>query len=140
MAAAAKSKRRIGISIGLDDNRQSKINAPEARYLDLHIRSVGGLRRFPDMLSRFRYMDAALRFIAAAPATGTRVFTRRGPAGARHTPDRLEARCGKRMLRQIRIAINRRNLIARSARKRVEFQPRAVFFDDGDGGTSTALE
>src|SRR5579863_7262961 len=92
------------------------------------------------VLGSLEGVDAAFRLGPAAPAAGAGVFARRRPAGAGHAADRLVAAPGKRMRRQSGIGIDRRDLLARNARERIEFQPRPVVLDHRDVGAEAALK
>src|SRR5436309_9162339 len=79
-------------------------------------------------------MDAAFRLGPAAPAARTRIFIRRGPAGAGHAPDRQVAGRCERMRRQFCQRVDRLDLFARDVCERIEFQPDAVLLDQRDFG------
>src|SRR5260370_10429706 len=77
-------------------------------------------------------MDAAFRLGSAAPTAGALIFAGRGPAAARHTPNREITRCDKWMLRQFCEPVDRLDFLPRNIRERIELQPRAVVLDDGN--------
>src|ERR1700730_5874041 len=85
-------------------------------------------------------MNAAFCLGSAAPAARASVFIRRGPAAARHTPNREITGCDKWMRRQFGQLVDRLDLFARDVGERVELQPDTILFHDRDFGAGAALE
>src|SRR3954470_19424556 len=85
-------------------------------------------------------VDTAFRLRPAAPATGAGVFIGLGATGAGHASDREITGRRERMRRQFCLGINRRDRLSRDVCERIEFQPYAVFLDDGNRRTRTALK
>src|SRR4030081_1448464 len=85
-------------------------------------------------------MDAAFRLGSAAPAAGARIFIRRGPAGARHAPDRQVTRSCKRMRRQVGAGVDVLDRFARDVCEWIELRPGAAVLDDGNIGAQATLE
>src|ERR1700751_5103407 len=91
-------------------------------------------------LARLDRMDAALGFGPAAPAPGARILIRKGPAGARHAADRQEPLCKQWMRRQPGGGKDLLDVLSRDIGEGIEFQPRAVLFDDRNLRAQAALK
>src|SRR6516162_6719937 len=85
-------------------------------------------------------VNAAFCLASAAPAAGARILARVAAAGAGHAADREKSGRDQRMRRQVRIAIDRLDLLARHIGEGIELQPRTVVLEDRNRAADATLK